>query len=76
MSDALPGCVPVNVRMIGLTYTEDVTAAPELARSGTLKYSYPCTVICSMYSPSALVSRSNTVSVASALGGSISVELL
>ena len=34
-----PGCVPVKVRVRVLAKTVDETSAPELARSGILKYS-------------------------------------
>ena len=71
-SGSEPGCVPVNVRVTVFTNTDEATAAPELARSGVLKYSYAGTVTCSMYEPSGLVSRSNTDIVASALRGSTS----
>ena len=71
-----PGTVPVNVRVAKLTYTLAVGSAPELARSGVLKYSYAGTVNRSMYSPAASVSRSYAVIDANASEGSISVSLI
>ena len=60
----------MNVFVAAFTWIVVLTDAPELARSGVLKYSYPGIVSCSMYVPSAPVSKSYTVIDTSAAPGS------
>ena len=70
LSSDVPRAVDVKMCAAWLTWIVDVTASPELARSGVLKYSYPGIVSCSTYSPFAPVSKSYTVIATSAADGS------
>ena len=72
LSAGVPRAVDVKMLSAAFTCTVELTAAPELARSGVLKYSYPGIVSCSTYVPSAPVSKSYTVIDTSAAAGSTS----
>ena len=70
LSAGEPTAVPVKVRVATSAWTWEATTAPELARSGILKYSYAGTVSSSRYSPAVPMSRSYAVIDASASRGS------
>ena len=61
--------VPTKVRVAMSTWTAVPKLAPDMARSGVLKYSYAGTVSSSMYSPLASASISYAVIDASASWG-------
>ena len=48
LSDDVPRAVDVKMCSAAFTCTVELTASPEVARSGVLKYSYPGILSCSM----------------------------